>query len=186
MIHLSTNFSVNCCIHHSPRCSSLSSQAWRLPRLFIVQMTTSAKLSTGLVHILATILNRRHWQGWFKTGAQSKSLVFTHSVHMLLMSCHPDAQCLQRISTAVDTHPIPRSTELISAEFELGQLWDEYGLVRDIVVSVHTIIWHFKLMYCLAIYKQLPMSWYSWTSITWLTTSTYQRLLQASFSNVNC
>ena len=76
-------------------------------------------------------------------------------------------------------------TELISAEFELGQLWDEYGLVGDIVVSMHTIIWHFKLMYCLAIYKQLPMSWYSRTSITWLTTSTHQRLLQGSFSNVD-
>ena len=27
-------------------------------------------------------------------------------------------------------------TELISVEFELGQLWDEYGLVGDIVVSI--------------------------------------------------
>ena len=27
-------------------------------------------------------------------------------------------------------------TELISAEFELGQLWDKYGLVGDIVVSI--------------------------------------------------
>ena len=44
-------------------------------------------------------------------------------------------------------------TELILAEFELGQLWDEYGLVGDIVVSVHTIIRHFKLIYCLAIHE---------------------------------
>ena len=38
-------------------------------------------------------------------------------------------------------HP-PRSkehTELISAEFKLGQLWDEYGLVEDVVVSSHSI-----------------------------------------------
>ena len=34
----------------------------------------------------------------------------------------------------------PRSkehTELISAEFELGQLWNEYGLVGDVEVSFH-------------------------------------------------
>ena len=28
-------------------------------------------------------------------------------------------------------------TELISAEFELGQLWNEYGLVGDVKVSFH-------------------------------------------------
>lgn len=28
-------------------------------------------------------------------------------------------------------------TEVISAEFELGQLWDEYGLVGDIMVGAH-------------------------------------------------
>ena len=34
----------------------------------------------------------------------------------------------------------PRSkehTELISAEFELGQLWNEYNLVGDVEVSSH-------------------------------------------------
>ena len=43
--------------------------------------------------------------------------------------------------------------EIISAEFELGQLWDEYGLVMHIVVSLRAVILHFKLMYCLAIYE---------------------------------
>ena len=124
MIHLSTNFGINCCIHHLLRCSSLSSQAWQLPRLFVVQMTTSAKPSMGLVCILATILNRQHWQGWFKTGSQSKSLVFTHSVHMLLMSCRPDAQRLQRILMAVDTHPVPRSTQnLFWQSLNCGNSW---------------------------------------------------------------
>ena len=33
-------------------------------------------------------------------------------------------------------------TELISVEFELGQLWDEYGLVGDIVVSILFITLH--------------------------------------------
>ena len=39
-------------------------------------------------------------------------------------------------------HP-PRSkehTEIISAEFELGQLWDEYGLVGDVIVSI--VLYH--------------------------------------------
>jgi len=34
-------------------------------------------------------------------------------------------------------------TELLVEEFELGMLWDEYGLVRDIVVC---ILLHFHYM----------------------------------------
>ena len=29
-------------------------------------------------------------------------------------------------------------TELISAEFELGELWNKYGLVGDVVVTIYS------------------------------------------------
>ena len=44
----------------------------------------------------------------------------------------------------------PRSkehTELISAEFELGQLWDEYGLIGDVVVIIYLFILIFLLIF---------------------------------------
>jgi hypothetical protein len=37
-------------------------------------------------------------------------------------------------------HRSQEHTELIVEAFELGTLWDEYGLVGDIVVGVFTLI----------------------------------------------
>ena len=48
-----------------------------------------------------------------------------------------------------ERHP-PRSkehTELISAEFELGQLWDEYGIVGDVKVTTHLIIFIYTYVF---------------------------------------
>ena len=116
-------------------------------------MTTSAEPSTGLARTLVTIPNRQRWQGWSKTGVQSKSLVITHSIYALLELSSRCTAPAEDLDGSIYPSRSKEHTELISAEFELGQLWDEYGLVGDIVVGVHTIIPHFKLIYCLAIYE---------------------------------
>ena len=65
--------------------------------------------------------------------------------------------CLQSLSRctapAVDLdserHP-PRSkehTDLISVEFELGQLWDEYGIVGDVEVTTRLIIFIYTYVF---------------------------------------
>jgi hypothetical protein len=45
-------------------------------------------------------------------------------------------------------------TELLVREFELGTLWDEYGLVGDLVVCFHAFSFFFtKIPILIAIYK---------------------------------
>ena len=38
-------------------------------------------------------------------------------------------------------------TDLISVEFELGQLWDEYGTVGDVEVTTHLIIFIYTYVF---------------------------------------
>ena len=132
----STSFSTSSCIRPLRKCLSPSNWGWQPPRLSIAQMTTFAELSMGLAHTLVTIPNRWNLPVLFRAGAQSKYLVIcTSYVQCLPFSC--------RCTAPVDNldggwHPpcSKEHTEIISAKFELGQLWDEYGLIGDIVVSI--------------------------------------------------
>ena len=132
----SASFGASSCIRPLRKCSSPSNQGWQPPRLSVAQTTTFAELSMGLAHTLATIPNRQHSPVLFRTGAQSKYLVVCTSYVWCLPFSH-------RCTAPADDldggrHP-PRSkehTEIISAEFKLGQLWDNYGLVGDIIVSI--------------------------------------------------
>ena len=136
----SASFGASSCIRPLQKCLSPSNWGWQLPRLSVAQTTTFAELSMGLAHTLATIPNRWHSPVSFRTGAKSKYLVVCTSYVWCLPFSH-------RCTAPADNlnggwHP-PRSkehTEIISAKFELGQLWDEYGLVGDIVVS--TVLHH--------------------------------------------
>jgi hypothetical protein len=54
-------------------------------------------------------------------------------------------------------------TELLVEEFELGMLWDEYGLVGDIIVRLlrlSTVAGSLTLFIFLAIHCQFPTSRY--------------------------
>ena len=74
----------------------------------------------------------------------------------------------------------------ISMEFELGQLWEEYGLIEDVVVIIHLFSYLIFLILCiLAIYRLLSLCWYSQTFNTRLTSSTHQRQFQGSPSNMD-
>ena len=37
-------------------------------------------------------------------------------------------------------------TEFLAESFELGALWDEYGLVGDVVVSIFSFIFRFQIL----------------------------------------
>ena len=88
------------------------------------------------------------WLSWTNNIGLCSSKLVPQVSHELLR--HLCLSCLQSLSRCTvptvdldsERHP-PRSkehTDLISAEFELGQLWDEYGLVGDVEVITHLII----------------------------------------------
>ena len=86
----------------------------------------------GLDHTQLIIQNRPFLPALFKAGALGKISVITH----------PQTQdCTRCIapSNDLDGHQhIRRSrahTEMLGKEFELGVLWDEYGIVGDIIVN---------------------------------------------------
>ena len=77
-------------------------------------------------------------------------------------------------------------TKLISMEFKLGQLWEEYGFIGDLVVIIHLFSFLIFLILCiLAIYRLLSPCQYSWTLNTRLTSPTHQRQFQGSPSNMD-
>ena len=164
------NSIANLCIVPSWRCSNLSNQEWPTLRLFVVQMTTFAKQYTCSQPI-------HRWLSWTNNiGLCSSKLVPQVSHELLRCLCLSCLQSLSRCTVPMvdldsERHP-PRSKEhidLISAEFELGQLWDKYGLVGNVEVITHLSI----LMCFLAIYKLFPSCRHSWAFITWFTPSTY-------------
>jgi hypothetical protein len=64
-------------------------------------------------------------------------------------------RCLRRSSS---------HTEMLNCEFELGTLWDEYGIVGDVIVyniyfHVHTL--YLFMVFFSAIHKRISPSRYS-------------------------
>ena len=93
----------------------------------------------GLVHTLEIILNRWCWPVLFRVGAQSKFLIIYAFILGFLMSL---SRCTAPADDLDGGRYPPRSkehTELILAEFELGELWNEYGLVGDVVVTIYSL-----------------------------------------------
>ena len=106
----------------------------------------------------------------FKAGALGKTL-FSAIAHTHVYGC---TRCTAP-SRDLDGHQHLRQscthTEMLGEEFELGVLWDEYGIVGDVIVnfpynyiSITTYFFTF-----LAIYKCFSTSRYSWASLTWYT-----------------
>lgn len=83
-------------------------------------------------------------------------------------------------------------TDLLVEEFELGALWDEYGIVGDVVVSaipsyyLVATLWKvaYSLVWFTAIYQLFPLSRHPWAAITWHSTSADQGSIQRSYSDL--
>jgi hypothetical protein len=72
--------------------------------------------------------------------------------------CH--SRCTAPANDLDSSHHVRRYTELLVEEFELGMLWDEYGLVGDIVVRLllSTVAGSLTSLISLAIHYQFPTS----------------------------
>jgi hypothetical protein len=87
----------------------------------------------GLAPTLQTIQNRPYLPVSCKAGVQS-----TYSYQQNApLTCH--SRCTapaNDLDSGQHVHRSQAHTELLVEEFELGMLWDEYGLVGDIVVCL--------------------------------------------------
>jgi hypothetical protein len=86
--------------------------------------------------------------------------MYSYQQNVPLM-CH--SRCTAPVNDLDSGHHACRSqahTELLVEEFELGMLWDEYGLVGDIVVCLllSTVAGFLTSLIFLAIHYQFPMS----------------------------
>jgi hypothetical protein len=88
----------------------------------------------GLVPISQTTQNRPYLPASCKAGVQS---TYSYQQKALLMPCH--SRCTAPANDLDSGQHVRRSqahAELLVEEFELGMLWDEYGLVGDIVIRL--------------------------------------------------
>ena len=82
-------------------------------------------------------------------------------------------------------------TEMLGLEFKLGTLWDEYGLVSDVIVNyifsrVHALLVLIRgCDFCSAIHKHLSSSRYSWTLIARSAAPADKRSFQGSYSHMD-
>jgi hypothetical protein len=98
-------------------------------------MAISERSSTVLAHISQTIPNRDCWLASSKAGARGKSSYHDIRDTLLTNVC----RCTAPATDLDSKRRVRRSeahTEQLIEEFEPGVLWDEYGLVVDVVVSV--------------------------------------------------
>ena len=89
----------------------------------------------GLVPISQTIQNRPYLSVSCKAGVQSMYSYQQKAPALLI--CH--SRCTTPANDLDSGQHVRRSqahAELLVEEFELGMLWDEYGLVGDIVVRL--------------------------------------------------
>ena len=99
-------------------------------------MITSIERYMGLAHILLIILSKQYSCVLFRGGASGRCSVSSYDTRAnnlpSFTSCTAPSHDLDG-----DIHPHHdrQYTDMLVEMFELVQLWDEYGLVRDVVVS---------------------------------------------------
>ena len=136
-------------------------------------------LSMGLAPTSQTIQNRHYQAASCKAGAQSMSQ-YPHQLYTSLTCLYRCTTPAKDLDSGQYGHRSQVHAELLVEEFELGMLWDEYGLVRDIVVSylflapLHVCLW---LLFFSAIHKWFSQSRYQWAAVSWPITSADQRCL---------
>ena len=107
-------------------------QEWQHLRSCVFLMATTDVLYLGLGHILLTIQSRHFWHALWIIGAQSTYILADVSYHW--------CWCVYRCTSPpddLDSGALPRTREFSDAQaenLELGEAWDAYGLVADIVV----------------------------------------------------
>jgi len=117
------------------KCLSLSNLAWQHLRLFIFWMVILGRLSMGLAHILQTIPNRPYWPASCKAGMLSMS-TYHKMWDILLTNIFRCTAPATDLDSHWHVHHSQAHTELLVETFELSVLWDEYGLIGDVVVSI--------------------------------------------------
>ena len=98
----------------------------------------------------------------FKAGALSKILFFA-ILHPYIYNCTRCTAPSRDLDGNQHIHRSCAHTDVLGEEFELGILWDEYGIVGDVMVKFpysYILIITYYFMF-LAIYKCFSMSRYS-------------------------
>ena len=129
-------FVVNSFICPSRKCSSHLSLAWQPQRLFVSRMAISERSSMGSAPTSRTIQNRHSLHALYRAGVQSMYSYVDFCWLMTLFRCTAPASDLD------SGHHVCRSqahTEHLVEKLELGELWEEYGLVGNIIVRKSTI-----------------------------------------------
>jgi hypothetical protein len=99
----------------------------------------------GLDHTLLTIPNRRCWPVLCKAGVQG--IVPTHEIRGTL----PLTNVLRCAAPGTDLDSKWRvrhsraHTALLVNSFELGVLWDQFGIVGGVTVRIHFLIFFFQI-----------------------------------------
>src|ERR1700722_11763438 len=87
----------------------------------------------GLDLTSQTILNKPSWPVSYKVGARSESsFYFCFLIMKCIIRCMASAK---NLDGGYATRRCREHMDLLVEELELGILWDEYGLVGDIIVS---------------------------------------------------
>jgi len=94
------------------------------------------ELSTALGHILRITLSRLSLPVSYKDGVHG-----TSSWPLSFSYCKSDGfcSCTAKDLTIAGGRRSREHTEVLVSELELGALWDEYGLVGDLVVCNHLV-----------------------------------------------
>ena len=99
-------------------------------------MITSVERYMGLAHILLIILSKQCSHVLFRGGASGRCSVSSYDTRA---NCLPSFTRCMVLSHDLNGNIHPccdrQHTGMLVEMFELVQLWDKYGLVRDVVVS---------------------------------------------------
>ena len=147
MTQCSANFIGNSCILPLWKCSSLLNQEWPPPE--VVHCADN--------HFCQAIYSLGPYIGDYPEQTALACMGQIWCPKSVINQFRYSCLCLRSLSRCTapaddlngERYP-PHSkehTELISAEFELGQLWDEYGLVGDVVVIIYLFILIFLLIF---------------------------------------
>jgi len=110
-------------------------------RFINAQMDIIVELYGGLAHILEIIQNKYCWVTLCRAGVLGKHCLFSSLLvlKMILYSCQGE-------NNDLDGHlsELPRTrnlTEFLIAKYRVGILWDKFGIVSDVVVSIPVFNW---------------------------------------------
>jgi Plavaka transposase len=99
-------------------------------------MVISDELSTVLGHILQIILSRLSLPASYKDGVHG---MLSRPLSSSYYKSNWFSSCTAKDLTFAGGRRSREHTEALVSDFELGVLWDQYGLVGDLVVCNHLV-----------------------------------------------